>query len=116
MKVAVTIWGERVSPLFDASRRLLIVEIENACIKERTHMIFDPERPSDLARSMAALGVKVLICGAVSQVPAKIIVAGGITLIPFITGEVNNVIAAYAKGDPIASAFAMPGCRGSGSS
>lgn len=114
MKVAVTIWGERISPLFDASRRLLIVELENACIKERSHVMFDPERPSDLARTLAALDVKVLICGAVSQIPAKIIAAGGITLIPFITGDVNHVITAYAKGDPIARAFIMPGCRGGG--
>jgi predicted Fe-Mo cluster-binding NifX family protein len=115
MKVAVTIWGERISPLFDASRRLLIAEIENECIKERSHMMFDPERPSDLARTLAALDVKVLICGAVSQIPAKVIAAGGITLIPFITGDVNHVVAAYAKGDSISPAFIMPGCRGGGS-
>ncbi|MCB2145365.1 MAG: NifB/NifX family molybdenum-iron cluster-binding protein [Deltaproteobacteria bacterium] len=112
MKVAVTVWEDRISPVFDASRRLLIAEIENAQITDRSYVIFDPERPSNLARTLEELDVPVLICGAVSQAPATIIVAGGITLIPFIAGEVDRVLDVYAKGNPLAPTFVMPGCHG----
>lgn len=111
MKVAVTIWGNRISPVFDASRRLLIVEIDGGRVTERTHVLFDPEKPSSLTRTLAALEVKVIICGAVSQVPAAIIVAGGIGLIPFITGEVDRILDTYAKGGALVPDFVMPGCR-----
>lgn len=112
MKIAVTVWEDRISPVFDASRRLLIAKIEAGRVKEQTHVIFDPEKPSNLARTLAALEVKVLICGAVSQVPAAIIVAGGIELIPFIAGEVDRVLHTYARGGALVPAFVMPGCRG----
>jgi predicted Fe-Mo cluster-binding NifX family protein len=112
MKVAVTIWEDRISPVFDASRRLLIVDIENAQISDRAFLVFDPEQPSSLAKTLASLDVKVLICGAVSQVPAMIISAADITLIPFITGEVDRVLETFAKGDSLEPAFVMPGCHG----
>jgi predicted Fe-Mo cluster-binding NifX family protein len=113
MKVAVTVWGERISPVFDSSRRLLIAQIEKAHITERSYLIFEPHRPSHLANILTALDVKVLICGAVSQAPADVIVAGGITLIPFITGEVDRVLTTYAKGQSMDPDFVMPGCHDS---
>jgi predicted Fe-Mo cluster-binding NifX family protein len=112
MKVAVTVWEDRISPVFDASRRLLIAEIENARVTRRSFVIFNPERPSNLAKTLAELDVPVLICGAVSQVPANLIVAGGITMIPFIAGEVDRVLDTYAKGNSLAPTFLMPGCHG----
>lgn len=110
MKVAVTVWEKRISPVFDASRRLLIAEIKNGRIKNRATLIFDPGVPSRLSKILKDLGVSVLICGAVSQVPATILAGEGITLIPFIAGEVNRVLVAYAKGSSLAPTFAMPGC------
>ncbi len=112
MKVAVTVWEDRISPVFDASRRLLIAEIENARITDRSYVLFDSELPSSLAKSLAKLDVPVLICGAVSQVPANVISAGGITLIPFIAGEVERVLEVYAKGNSLEPTFVMPGCHG----
>jgi predicted Fe-Mo cluster-binding NifX family protein len=112
MKVAVTVWEDRISPVFDASRRLLIAKIENARITDRSYVIFDPERPANLARTLTELDVPVLICGAVSQDPANRINAGGITLIPFITGEVERVLEFYAKGNSLEPTFVMPGCHG----
>jgi len=112
MKVAVTVWEDRISPVFDASRHLLIAEIENARVTRRSFVLFNPERPSHLAKTLTELDVPVLICGAVSQVPANMIVAGGITMIPFIAGEVDRVLDVYAKGDSLAPAFVMPGCHG----
>jgi predicted Fe-Mo cluster-binding NifX family protein len=110
MNVAVTVWEDRISPLFDASRRLLIAEIENDRITGRTHVLFDPTQPSSLAKTMAELHVDTLICGAVSQVPADMITACGVTLIPFIAGDVDNVLEAFVKHHALVPAFSMPGC------
>ena len=112
MKVAVTVWEDRISPVFDASRRLLIAEIENARVTDQSYVFFDPGQPGNLAKTLAMLDVPVLICGAVSQTPATTIVAGGITLIPFIAGEVDRVLEVYAKGNSLEPTFVMPGCHG----
>lgn len=111
MKVAVTVWEERISPVFDASRRLLIAEIKDRRITDRSYVIFDPEMPSNLAKILSDLDVPVLICGAVSQVPATIMTKGGIRLISFITGEVDRVLEVYARGNSLAPTFVMPGCH-----
>ena len=112
MKIAITIWGDRISPVFDASRHLMVVDIENARISGRSALIFDPEKPLDLAKTLTAIGVEILICGAVSQFPATIINAADIALIPFITGRVDRVLAAFAKGESLEPTFLMPGCEG----
>lgn len=111
MKVAVTVWEERISPVFDASRRLLIAEIEDRRITDRSYVIFDPGMPSNLAKILSELDVPVLICGAVSQVPATIMTNSGIRLISFITGEVDRVLEVYARGNSLAPTFVMPGCH-----
>jgi predicted Fe-Mo cluster-binding NifX family protein len=113
MKIAVTVWEDRISPVFDASRRLLIVDIKNTRIGERSVLVFDPEQPSRLVKILAKLDVRVLICGAVSQLPATIIDAADITLIPFITGRVDRVLEAFARGESLEPAFLMPGCHAS---
>jgi len=114
MRVAVTVWDERISPVFDASRRLLIADIQDKRVADKSYVVFDPGQPSNLAETLLTLGVPVLICGAISQEPATIVTDGGITLIPFITGRVDRVLEAYARGASLEPAFVMPGCHGNG--
>jgi len=111
MKTALTIWANRISPVFDAASMLLIVEFGDSKIQSRLYESFDPDRPSHLASRLTQLHVTTLICGAISQRPAMLLEAGGIKLIPFITGRVEKVLQAYARAMPITPAFQMPGCQ-----
>jgi len=110
MKMALTVWENRISPVFDAARMLLVVEIENTKIISRRYEPFYPELPTRLAVKLADMNVSVLICGAISEMPANILEASGIKLIPFITGDAHEVIDAYVKDIPCMPAFLMPGC------
>lgn len=110
MKVALTTWEDRISPVFDAARNLLIAEIENGEVRDRRYEALFPEMPAQLGDRLKHLGVEVLICGAISQLPAAVIEAGGIELIPFIGGNVEDVLLSYAKGKRIVPVFSMPGC------
>lgn len=110
MKVAITVWEDRISPVFDSSHRLLIAEIENGKAIDREQMTFDPERPSYLTEMLTQLDIMVLICGAVSEIPANMIEAVGIRLIPFISGNAEKVLKCYAKNGAILPGFLMPGC------
>jgi predicted Fe-Mo cluster-binding NifX family protein len=110
MKMALTVWENRISPMFDAAHMLLVVEIENTKITNRCYVPFYPEFPSRLAAMLAEMDVEVFICGAISEMPANILEANGIKLIPFITGDAGKVIDAYVKDIPFMPAFLMPGC------
>jgi len=111
MKVAVTVWDERISPVFDSAHTLLIVDIKNEKIKNISYKSFNPQLEARLTEELTLLGIDVLICGAISQTHSTLIEASAIQLIPFIGGSVNEILESYAKGDSLAPAFSMPGCR-----
>ncbi len=110
MKVALTAWGDRISPVFDSACRLLIAEIENEEIINRRYESFYPGITSHLTKILNLWEIEVLICGAISEIPASIIEANGTKLIPFIAGNIDTVLQSYAKGIKLIPTFLMPGC------
>ncbi|RJP81356.1 MAG: dinitrogenase iron-molybdenum cofactor biosynthesis domain-containing protein [Desulfobacteraceae bacterium] len=111
MKTAITVWGDRISPVFDSARKLLIAEIENQKITSRRYEPFDPDLPYRLAERLNELNIGVFLCGAISTIPANTIELSGIELISFISGNVDEILQEYAEGKPIIPTYLMPGCK-----
>ena len=59
--IAVTVWGQRVSPVFDAAGTMLIAEIEGNVLINSTSLAFDPQRPRELLRLLQERRVSCLI-------------------------------------------------------
>ncbi len=110
MKMAVTVWKNRISPLFDATRNLLIVEIDHCTVIEKYRVSIDCMSPFARAATLENMGVETLICGGVSEFFAKLIEARNIRIIPFIAGQVDKVINAYLRDGLCQKKFRMPGC------
>lgn len=110
VKVGLTVWGSRISPVFDSARTVLVAEIENGTVVGKSYGTLGPELPYARASRLAGLGINVLICGAISIEYARTIEVYKIQVIPFITGEVQQVLDAYLRGMLIAGSFQMPGC------
>jgi len=115
MILAVAVWNGRVSPVFDHSQRLLLVEArEGGRLHEREETLDQPFPLGRVAR-LRELRVNTLICGAVSKPLATLISASGIRVIAFTAGEVGDVVEAFLSGGLPGPAFWMPGCgRGHG--
>ena len=109
-KVAITVWEERVSPVFDAANTLLIVEIVDTKVVGTHYHRFDPTLISQLINILGDQGVVLLICGAVSEGPAKLLEASGLELIPFIAGNISEVLAMLVSKNPAWREMKMPGC------
>jgi len=109
-KIGVTVWGHRVSPVFDSARNLLVAELVNGRIEDLSSLQFDPGHPMELVRLLQAQNIAVIICGAVSEGPAGMLEAAGIELIPFLAGEAREVLETYIRGTPELAKFTMPGC------
>jgi predicted Fe-Mo cluster-binding NifX family protein len=109
-KIAVTVWGHRVSPVFDSARTLLIAEIDGTTLVGTSQLTFDPERLLELLQMLRTQQVMLIICGAVSEGPAAMIEAAGVELIPFIAGDAQVVLEHYLQGQPFGAEFRMPGC------
>jgi predicted Fe-Mo cluster-binding NifX family protein len=109
MKLAIPVSGGRVSTAFDFSRRLLLLEYEDGREVSRAELVLEEENPLSRARRLQTLGVKVLICGAISWTLAEHLVSSGIDVIPFVGGEVEEVLIAYLAGQLDCAQFLMPG-------
>lgn len=109
MRVAVSVWENRISPVFDVSRNILILEMKNGTLAGQIVEHFTDDDPIHKLHRLRSLQVKTLICGAISRSVADMLIAGGIQTIPFISGEKEDVIAAYLAGELPGVRFSMPG-------
>jgi len=99
MKLGMAVWNGRISPLFDASRRLEVLDIEKEQIVSQKEYEIETDDFSAKAAWLAERGIEILICGAVSRSLAKMIIACGIRLVSFVAGDSKEVLAAFLAGD-----------------
>jgi predicted Fe-Mo cluster-binding NifX family protein len=114
MKVALTVWNGRISPVFDVSRKILVLDIRNGVVTDRREEPIEGIDPAQKAGKLAEWQVRELICGAVSRPLAGLFAAYGIRTIPFIAGDAEEVIEAYLARKLPNRSMAMPGCCGGG--
>jgi predicted Fe-Mo cluster-binding NifX family protein len=111
MKVAIPVWEDKVSPVFDTATRLLVLQVENNREAGRFETLLEHK---DLGRRCAlvqGLGIDVLICGAISRHFSGMLAAGGVDVIAWISGPAQEVIDAFMAGSLLDSRFLMPGCN-----
>ncbi|MCK5515275.1 MAG: NifB/NifX family molybdenum-iron cluster-binding protein [Desulfobulbaceae bacterium] len=109
MKIAITVWGNRISPVFDSAQTLLVAEVRETEVINRQIELFQAGVFSRFIELLAELEVQVLICGALSDEPAAMLAANEIEVIPFVTGKAEAVLSLYVRGMDLAD-FTMPGC------
>jgi len=111
MRVALTVWKNRISPLFDAACMLLIADIEKGIIGEKRVEAIKCESPYLKVGILNDVGANILVCGGISAFYANLIEARGIKIIPFISGDINDVLDAYVTGNINQKKYRMPGCE-----
>ena len=110
MKIAVSVWEGRVSPVFDTASRLLVLDMEEKGETSRFEMYLDDQTLIRKCSRIQVLDVEVLICGAISRYFQGILTASGIRVIPWVCGSAREVVEAYMEGNLLHSRFLMPGC------
>lgn len=110
MRVALAVWDGRVSPVFDVSQEVLILDIVERSVGASSSLMLGNGAAGDRSRRLAEQGVGTLICGAVSNEMMRELNREGIEVIGFVTGEVGTIIEAFAAGELPDARYAMPGC------
>ena len=114
MKIAVPYWEGKVSPVLDTSTRLLVLDFDEKKEVARNEVLLSE---SDLGRRCSHIkqsGIEVLICGAISRPFYQMLDAAHVDVIPWISGQVEEVISAYLDQTLNHKRFLMPGCRWQG--
>ena len=111
MKAAVSIWQDRVAPVFDVSDTIVVVEIKKSTVNAKSLERLDANDSSAKILKMVRLEIDMLVCGAVSRSLCDLIAASGILVVPFVSGQVNEVIQALMDDRLNEERFDMPGRR-----
>lgn len=110
MKIAIACREERISPVFDVSNAIFLVEIDGGKKLRRWNITLLNNDPFARAREISSIGIKVLICEAVSRVLQIALTAAGVQVVGFICKNFEDVLSAYLRGQLINGSFSMPGC------
>jgi predicted Fe-Mo cluster-binding NifX family protein len=114
MRIAIPVWQNRISPVFDVAGQLLLVELADGREVAREEQIVGETTVEERARKLAELGVETLICAGISQSLEMELTDCGIRVIARICGNVEEVLTAFIAGRLREERFAMPGCCGQG--
>ncbi len=112
MKTAFTYWNKRIAPVFDTAHHIKVIETESERIISAKLEVMESDLPAQKALRLSELGVSTLVCGAISKSVNEAVMACGIRVIPFVAGELQEVVEAWMKGSLEQDCFSMPGCRG----
>ena len=110
MKLAIPIYNDNISNVFDFAHKLLLVDIENDKEANRSEVALENQLLPQRAGQLKNLGVDVLVCGAISLILANMVTASGIQVLPYVSGSINDVLQAYLTGQLAKPEFTMPGC------
>ena len=112
MRVAISHWQGRVSPVFDVAGNVLLVDVADGREQARENVAINAAQPQARVSLLSEHGAKVLICGAISWPLEMAVSAAGIEVIPQTCGDVESVLAAFINGRLQQDEFLMPGCCG----
>jgi len=112
MRIALPITDDRISPVFDVARHLILIDVNAGREIRRTEVLLEETDLAPRAQWLANLGPKVLICGAISRPLEAMILSLGIEVIPETCGNAEAVLRAFLSGRLTDQAFVTPGCPG----
>ena len=99
MRIAVTRWGDRVSPLFESAAWLLVVEIDRGGICRRFEAGMRNLAPIARVRLLRGLHVDLLICGAIGRDTQGHLETAGLQVVNDVCGRWEDAITACLAND-----------------
>ncbi|MGQ9842995.1 MAG: NifB/NifX family molybdenum-iron cluster-binding protein [Spirochaetota bacterium] len=96
--VALPVFQDRLSPLFDEARKFIVITLEGDSIVEQA--IVDISENSAFIRieRLKEMGVTVILCGAISDTLARFIIEREFLLYSWLRGTVSEVLEQYLQG------------------
>ena len=98
MKVAISIFENRISPRFDCTYRFMTVSIESGKIINKEKVVLSSINPIQSVNEIANLGIDTLICGAINEFTFRMLTRKGINVIPWIIGNTDEVLDLFLSG------------------
>ena len=101
-----------MSPVFDASRRVLVLEVVDGKVACEQREYLPDVDPRAKVAFLSCYGVEILVCGAISRSLKGLLTAYDIQVIPFVAGDLRVVIRTFLRSELPCPELAMPGPSG----
>lgn len=101
MRLAIPIFGSRVSPRFDCSQKILLVDVQDGAVVNKNEVDASRWHPLSHIGRLYNLKPDIVICGSICNRDYYALSNHGIRIIPSVFGEVEEVIKTFLKGDLI---------------
>ena len=112
MKVAITCWQGRISPVLDVASKALLVTLEGDRETMRQEVLIEGTGAMHRAQNILRLGANTVICGAVSRSLELALGSVGVEVIANVCGQIEEVLNAFINERLDEDAYLMPGCCG----
>jgi len=99
MKIAIPTFGSRGSPRFDCAQFFLIVTVDDGHPGEREEVAASSWAPHERINKLVGCGVDTVVCGGIDCWSAESLESAGIIIYSWVTGEIEDALAALVRGD-----------------
>ncbi len=100
MKIAVPLFGRRISPHFGSSSKVLLLEFQNGDIREKAMRDVGGEGPMEMARRLVDLRVESLICGGIQRPCKEWLITKGVAVMDNQKGEAEEFLRNMLRSKP----------------
>lgn len=98
-KIAIPRFGETVAPCFGFSATVSIFIVSDGEVIGQSDFVLQSQRELDRLRLLRDQEVEALICGGLQDRFEDIIRASGIRVISWVTGNVEELLSAFLRGE-----------------
>ena len=112
MRIAIPVYGIRISPRFDIARRLLLIDLENGRVAAKKEISFDILPPLRRILFLRDQGVQILLCGGIRRCDYFALEEMRITVHASLIGEVDDILISFISGKLRPGYGMMPGPAG----
>lgn len=110
-RVAIPTFQNRISPVLDSCRHMLLLDIENGNEMDRRNVYLGEMCLTERCGIFKNLDVAMVICGGISEILANMLKGSNIRLLNGIAGDIDDVITAFLEDDLDKPQFYMPGFK-----
>jgi len=111
MKIILPLHNARISPVFDWCMRALVIDVHGGQEVRRTEIDLSVFPGLSRVNRLVELGAGTVLCGGISLQLEGVMAVKGITVIPWICGNVEEILGEYVKQKLNAMQWRMPGVR-----
>lgn len=100
MRIAIPIFGPRVSPRFDCAADMTIVDVHDGVVRGRSRDSIKELRSWQRVERLVELGVEVVLVGGVRRCDYCALVAAGLEVYSGFTGEAEDALQRFLADGP----------------